>query len=85
MAEAETGNRPSLTRARMFRNGLMMALLAYCPIRLKNFAALEIGRRVFVGLDGVLVDSAYRWRNEGKETRRTAGTPRNSNHQLSAI
>jgi hypothetical protein len=25
----------------MFRNGLMVALLAYCPIRLKNFAALD--------------------------------------------
>ena len=38
-------------RARMFRNGLMVALLAYCPIRLKNFAALEIGRS-FVNVDG---------------------------------
>jgi site-specific recombinase XerD len=35
----------------MFRNGLMVALLAYCPIRLKNFAALEIGRS-FVNVDG---------------------------------
>jgi hypothetical protein len=26
------------------RNGFMIALLALCPIRLKNFAALEIGR-----------------------------------------
>jgi integrase len=25
------------------RNGLMIALLAFCPIRLKNFSALEIG------------------------------------------
>src|SRR6476660_6438681 len=30
---------------------LMVALLAYCPIRLKNFAALEIGRS-FVSVDG---------------------------------
>ena len=44
MAEAEITKRPLLTRARMFRNGLMVALLAYCPIRLKNYAALEIGR-----------------------------------------
>ncbi len=38
---------PSLTelaRACQARNGLMVALLALCPIRLKNFAALEIGR-----------------------------------------
>ena len=51
MAEAEITKRPLLTRARMFRNGLMVALLAYCPIRLKNFAALEIGRS-FVNVDG---------------------------------
>ena len=51
MAEAEIAKRPKLTRARMFRNGLMVALLAYCPIRLKNFAALEIGRS-FVNVDG---------------------------------
>ena len=35
----------------MYRNGLMIALLAYCPIRLKNFATLEIGRS-FVNVDG---------------------------------
>ena len=44
MAEAEITKQPELTRARMFRNGFMVALLAYCPIRLKNFADLEIGR-----------------------------------------
>jgi integrase len=32
-----------LTRACRVRNGLMLALLAFCPIRRKNFAALEIG------------------------------------------
>jgi site-specific recombinase XerD len=51
MAEAEITKRPKLTRARMFRNGLMVALLAYCPIRLKNYGALEIGRS-FVNVDG---------------------------------
>jgi site-specific recombinase XerD len=51
MAEAKIAKRPELTRARMFRDGLMIALLAYCPIRLKNFAALEIGRS-FVSVDG---------------------------------
>jgi integrase len=34
----------TLARARQVRNGLMVALLALCPIRPKNFAALEIGR-----------------------------------------
>jgi integrase len=52
MAEAEIAKRPALTRARMFRDGLMIALLAYCPIRLKNFAALELGRS-FVNVDGL--------------------------------
>ena len=51
MAEAESSNRPKLTRARLFRNGLMITLLARCPIRLKNFAALEIGRS-FLNVDG---------------------------------
>jgi integrase len=51
MAEAEIAKRPKLTRARMFRNGLMIALLAYCPVRLKNYAALEIGRS-FLNVDG---------------------------------
>ena len=45
MADAETAEKiPKLTRARLFRNGLMIALLACCPVRLKNYIALEIGR-----------------------------------------
>jgi hypothetical protein len=43
--EAETAPALSdLARARWARNGLMVALLAFCPVRLKNFAALEVGR-----------------------------------------
>ena len=38
-------------RAKQVRNGLMVALLAVCPIRRKNFAALEIGRS-FVEIHG---------------------------------
>jgi hypothetical protein len=30
-------------RARLYRNGLMVALLALCPIRLKNFTGLTLG------------------------------------------
>jgi integrase len=52
MAEAEVSKRPRLTCARMFRNGLMITLLAHCPIRRKNFAALEIGRS-FINVDGI--------------------------------
>jgi integrase len=45
MTEADAATRRSaLGRARQFRNGLMVALEALHPIRLKNFAALEIGR-----------------------------------------
>jgi site-specific recombinase XerD len=51
IAEAELGTKlRKLTRARMVRNGLMLALLAHSPIRLKNFAALEI-RRSIVKID----------------------------------
>lgn len=42
-AEADIDGR-LLKRALLARNGLMVALLALCPIRLRNFASLEIGR-----------------------------------------
>jgi len=45
MQEAENSLKMTrLTRANQVRNGLMLALLSLCPIRRKNFAALEIGR-----------------------------------------
>jgi integrase len=45
MAEVDAAtHRSALFRARQFRNGLMVALLTLHPVRLKNFAALEIGR-----------------------------------------
>lgn len=41
--EAAVSSSPTpLRRARQVRNGLMIALLTLCPIRLKNFAALEL-------------------------------------------
>lgn len=43
-AEAQGFAKNDLARARGVRNGLMVALLALCPIRLRNFAALEIGK-----------------------------------------
>jgi site-specific recombinase XerD len=44
MVEADAAvHRSALARARQFRNGLMIALMAFHSIRLKNFAALEIG------------------------------------------
>ena len=44
VAEAREFASTDLARARGVRNGLLVALLALCPIRLKNFAALEIGQ-----------------------------------------
>jgi integrase len=44
VAEARAFAHGDLARARGVRNGVMIALLALCPIRLKNFAALEIGQ-----------------------------------------
>jgi integrase len=42
-AEAQGFTKNDVARARGVRNGLLIALLAFCPIRLKNFAALEVG------------------------------------------
>lgn len=39
-----TGTR--LQIARLYRDGLMIAMLALCPIRLKNFASLQIGKHL---------------------------------------
>jgi hypothetical protein len=44
VTEAERFANNDLARARGVRNGLMITLLALCPIRLKNFAALEMGQ-----------------------------------------
>jgi site-specific recombinase XerD len=43
VAEADRFAKTDFARARGVRNGLMIALLALGPIRIKNFAALEIG------------------------------------------
>jgi integrase len=42
--EAELSDCSPLERAKRVRNGTMIALLSLCPIRAKNFAALEIGK-----------------------------------------
>jgi integrase len=49
-AEADIYGLP-LGRALLVRNGLMVALLELCPIRLRNFAALEM-RSTFVRIEG---------------------------------
>jgi integrase len=42
--EAQSFAKNDLARARGIRNGVMVALLALCPIRLRNFATLGIGK-----------------------------------------
>ena len=51
MREVETANKLTpLKRAKLYRNGLMIALLALNPIRLKNFSSLFIGQNfILVG------------------------------------
>jgi integrase len=49
--EAEMFGKTTLTRAIGVRNGLLIALLALLPIRIKNFAALTI-RDTFINIDG---------------------------------
>lgn len=44
VAEAESFGKSSLERAVGIRNGLVIALLAVCPIRIKNYATLAIGK-----------------------------------------
>ena len=44
MLEARQSAKTHFDRARGLRNGLMIALLGLCPIRIKNFAALELDR-----------------------------------------
>ena len=46
MVRAEKGGGTDLQRALVFRDGLMIALLGFCPIRLKNFAGLTIGKHI---------------------------------------
>jgi integrase len=43
ITEAKQYTDAEFKRARQIRNGLMIALLALCPLRRRNFAALQIG------------------------------------------
>jgi site-specific recombinase XerD len=51
ISEAETFGKTALARAAGVRNGLLVALLALHPIRVKNLAALRIGG-TFVNVEG---------------------------------
>jgi integrase len=47
---------PALTRARRYRDGLVIALLASRPLRIKNFADLRLGHHLVETSAGYLVD-----------------------------
>jgi integrase len=51
ITEAKEYSKREFSRALAIRDGLMLALLALCPIRRKNFASLEIGKS-FREIDG---------------------------------
>jgi integrase len=51
ICEAEMFGKTAMARATGVRNGLLIALLALHPIRIKNFAALTIGD-TFINIDG---------------------------------
>ena len=59
ITEAKNYTKAKFIRARGIRNGLMIALLALCPIRRKNFASLEIGK-TFRQVKGQMVDYPVR-------------------------
>ncbi len=60
-----------LSRASQFRDGLMVALLAFCPIRRRNFAALEIGRSfIQIGNQWWIVLSASETKEKRADERR---------------
>jgi len=64
IVEAEVAKKQrQLTRARVVRNGLMIALLAHYPIRLKNFAALSIGSSL------IKIDTVWWIKLTAKETK----------------
>jgi hypothetical protein len=72
IAEAENSSKMSqVVQARQFRNGLMVAMLAMYPVRLKNFAALEIGRSL-IEINGSwwIVLSALETKEERHDERR---------------
>jgi site-specific recombinase XerD len=70
--EAETSpTMTQLARATQVRNGLMVAILGFHPIRRKNFAALEIGRS-FVKIRGrwwIILTAAETKENRADERR----------------
>ena len=67
ITEAKNYTKAKFVRARGIRNGLMIALLALCPIRRKNFASLEIAK-TFRQIKGrwwiTLIRQTQRWAHQ---------------------
>jgi integrase len=72
MAKAETNDQLSSFRRHLqYRNGLMIAFLAFLPLRLKNFAALRIGTSLIqVGEQWTVVIPARDTKTRRAEERR---------------
>ena len=66
-------DRAALNRAVLARDGLIVALLALCPVRLKNLAGLELG--AVADQDRRLLVDRSRWRSDEVGTARRAACP----------
>ena len=55
MDEADGYSTVPWKRATRYRDGLIIALLAARPLRIRNFAALEIGRQIVENSDGFMI------------------------------
>ena len=71
IAEAREFATNDVIRARGVRNGLMIALLALCPVRLTNYATLEIGQTFKAG-SWQMVDHLASHQHEISQGGRTA-------------
>lgn len=72
MQEAREGKSRSAAQARTFRNGLIIALLAVCPIRVGSFASLTLGRSFLRIGDGWWIRLAANETKSGRPDERPA-------------
>ena len=72
MQEAREAKPESAEQARTFRNGLIVALLAVCPIRVGSFASLTLGRSFLRIGDGWWIRLAANETKSGRPDERPA-------------
>jgi len=76
MAEADADQSGSaLWRATLYRDGLLMAFLAFHPMRLRNLASLRIGHQIKVDGDQILINLT-RSETKGRREYEAVLTPR---------